>query len=202
LWVLGRAWGNRPLLRLQYGPGAVFCCRLGGIPIAGVGTRLRVCTSEGPFPWTCCVAVACGPTAVLIDVTAATGAHAGAGRKSSYPPPAPPLGRLYLSHRLSSCLSVLSGLTQTSLKQLTKGLSLAGKSAMSASTMKANEPKDEPARHSSTASEQCVVESSASVVCTVVLKGLPSEDMQAECMGEYVKQERMLSGRSVYALFR
>jgi hypothetical protein len=71
---------------------------------------------------------------------------------------------------------------------------------MSVTTMQANEPKDEPAQHSSTASEQCIVESSASVVCegTVVLKGLPSEHVHADCMGEYVKQQSMLSGRSLY----
>jgi hypothetical protein len=71
---------------------------------------------------------------------------------------------------------------------------------MSVSTTKANEPKDEPAQHCSTASEQCIVESSASVFCeaTVVLKGLPSEHVHADCMGEYVKQESMLNSRSVY----
>jgi hypothetical protein len=71
---------------------------------------------------------------------------------------------------------------------------------MSVNTMQANEPKDEPAQHCSTASEQCIVESSAGVFCeaTVVLKGLPSDHLQADSMGEYVKQERMLNGRSVY----
>jgi hypothetical protein len=31
-----------------------------------------------------------------------------------------------------------------------------------------------------------------------VLKGLPSEHVHADCMGEYVKQQSMLSGRSLY----
>jgi hypothetical protein len=71
---------------------------------------------------------------------------------------------------------------------------------MSVIAMKANAPKDEPAQHCSTASEQCIVQSSASVFCesTVVLKGLPSEHVHANCMGEYVKQQRMMNGRSVY----
>jgi hypothetical protein len=40
--------------------------------------------------------------------------------------------------------------------------------------------------------ELCIVESIA------VLKGLPLDHVQAECMGEYVKQEHMFNGRSVY----
>jgi hypothetical protein len=64
---------------------------------------------------------------------------------------------------------------------------------MSDSTGKSNEQKDEPA------SEQCIVKS-AGVFCEaiVVLKGLPSNHPRAFCMGEYIKQERKLSGRSVY----
>jgi hypothetical protein len=64
---------------------------------------------------------------------------------------------------------------------------------MSDSTGKTNEQKDEPA------SEQCIAES-AGVFCeaVVVLKGLPSDHLRAFCMGEYIKQERKLNGRSVY----
>jgi hypothetical protein len=98
-------------------------------------------------------------------------------------------------------LSVLSRINaDLSVKQLTTVLPLAGKSTMSVITMKAKEPKDEPAQHCSTASEQSIVESSATVFCegTVELKGLPSQHVRAYCMGGYVKQDCTLSGRLVY----
>jgi hypothetical protein len=70
---------------------------------------------------------------------------------------------------------------------------------MSSSTAKSSIKKNELAERAPSALEQCTVES-ARAFCegSVVLKGLPPDHVQADCMGEYVQQERSMNGRSLY----
>jgi hypothetical protein len=70
---------------------------------------------------------------------------------------------------------------------------------MSSSTTQLSMKKHEPAQRAPSALEQCTVKSArASCEGSVRLKGLPPDHVQADCMGEYVQQERSLNGRSLY----
>jgi hypothetical protein len=60
--------------------------------------------------------------------------------------------------------------------------------------------KPEPAQRAPSALEQCTVESSAGGLYEgiIVVKGLPPDHVQADCMGEYLHYDRTMNGRSVY----